>query len=384
VVNSPLAYSPVSEPERYQTMTPRLARGLEVDRSDLSHTRIVTLPDRDLQEGQILVTLDSFSLTSNNVTYGLFGDALNYWKFFPSTEKGWGNIPVWGYATVEESLNDDIEPGERIYGLFPMTSSFLLTPDEVDEYGFVDGAQHRERLPNFYNSYHKVSMDRLYRADYENQQLLFRPLFLTAFMLDDLLASLSFYGVEQIVISSASSKTALALAWLLKQRDIKTVGITSQTRRAFVKNTQTYDTVILYDQVDDQLPMNSSVFLDFSGSPDMVQSIHQSLGEALKASYRVGATHWQVASPKPDQSELSGPEPKFFAATQHGIKLVDELGYDEVQRRVSEKLLEFYEPASRWIKAFRGVGEVAIQECYDRLLLGKTHPSEGYILSFDL
>ena len=363
-------------------MTTGKARALEVDRTDLSHTRIVTCPDRELQEGQILITLDSFSLTSNNVTYGLFGDALNYWKFFPATEKGWGNIPVWGYASVEESLNDGIEPGERIYGLFPMVSSFVLTPDDVDEYGFIDGAEHRESLPNFYNRYYKVSMDRLYRADFENQQLLFRPLFLTAFMLDDLLASLSFHGVDQIVISSASSKTALALAWLLEQRGVNTIGITSQSRRAFVKNTQTYNSVILYENIRSELPWKSSVFLDFSGSPDTVEAVHAHLGDALKASYRVGTTHWQEATPYPDQSQLIGPKPKFFAATQHGVKLVEDLGLDEVQRRVADKLLEFYIPASRWIKSFRGVGDVAIQECYDRLLSGKTHPSEGYILSF--
>lgn len=384
MVMSPLVYAPVSELEEYRPMTSAIACALEVDKSDFRHTRLADLPERELKDGQILVSLESFSLTSNNITYGLYGDKLNYWKFFPATSHGWGNIPVWGFATVEESLNDDIEPGERIYGYFPMASSHILSPDETDDKGFTDGSNHRSRLPQFYNRYVRVSSDRGYKADYENQQLLFRPLFLTAYLLDDLLSTKDFDGVEQVVISSASSKTAMALAWLLRQRNIRVVGLTSRTGRAFAKNSQNFDAVILYDDIEEQLPQRPSIFVDFTGVTATLRRVHNHLGPYLQSSYRAGTTHWENASISPDLSQLPGPVPTFFAATAHGRKLVEEYGEEYVHSRILEKLLEFYEPASRWIKAARGVGTDAIQECYDRLVSGKMLPSEGYILSFGL
>src|SRR4051794_21618346 len=49
-------------------------------------------PDRgSLSEGQVLVAVDHFSLSANNVTYGALGDQLGYWRFYPAAEP-WGRI----------------------------------------------------------------------------------------------------------------------------------------------------------------------------------------------------------------------------------------------------------------------------------------------------
>jgi hypothetical protein len=58
-------------------------------------------------------------LTTNNITYAAFGDALGYWQFFPTGEAGWGHMPVWGFADVAASQAPGIEPGERFFGFFP-------------------------------------------------------------------------------------------------------------------------------------------------------------------------------------------------------------------------------------------------------------------------
>jgi len=47
--------------------------------------------------------VDLFSLTANNVTYGAAGDFLQYWRFYPTGEEGWGRVPVSGLATAVES-----------------------------------------------------------------------------------------------------------------------------------------------------------------------------------------------------------------------------------------------------------------------------------------
>ena len=95
-----------------------MSQSFIVDRSDLRRTRFVddgaaTIP---LSEGQARLRIDSFALTSNNVTYGAFGDAMHYWDFFPTEVAGHGRIPVWGFADVIESKADGVAVGERVYG----------------------------------------------------------------------------------------------------------------------------------------------------------------------------------------------------------------------------------------------------------------------------
>ena len=38
----------------------------------------------DLQPGQIRLTVERFALTTNNITYAVAGDMLDYWGFFPT------------------------------------------------------------------------------------------------------------------------------------------------------------------------------------------------------------------------------------------------------------------------------------------------------------
>jgi hypothetical protein len=86
-----------------------------VNKSHLPESRFVPLrvPTLgELQDGQVLLQIDRFAFTSNNVTYAAFGEAMQYWNFFP-TEKGWGNIPVWGFADVIASKADGVQVGER-------------------------------------------------------------------------------------------------------------------------------------------------------------------------------------------------------------------------------------------------------------------------------
>ena len=41
-------------------------------------------PAQRLAEGAARFRIDGFALTSNNVTYAAFGDAMSYWRFFPA------------------------------------------------------------------------------------------------------------------------------------------------------------------------------------------------------------------------------------------------------------------------------------------------------------
>ena len=62
---------------------------LEVNRDDFHETRTVeTQGEVDtarLEPGQIRLSIERFALTTNNITYAVAGDMLDYWGFFPSS-----------------------------------------------------------------------------------------------------------------------------------------------------------------------------------------------------------------------------------------------------------------------------------------------------------
>ena len=53
-----------------------------------------------LQPGQIRLSVERFALTTNNITYAVAGDMLDYWGFFPvepgADDTRWGRIPAMG------------------------------------------------------------------------------------------------------------------------------------------------------------------------------------------------------------------------------------------------------------------------------------------------
>src|SRR5262245_24819840 len=226
-----------------------------VRRADLRETTLERGPRSDalpLAEGELLLRVDRFALTANNITYAVFGDAMAYWSFFPSRD-GWGRVPVWGFADVERSAHPGLEPGERIYGYLPMSTHLRVRPDRLTPRGFVDGAAHRAKLPPVYNEYTRLAADPGDLAEAEDAQMLFRPLFATSFLIDDFLAESGFFGAREILVSSASSKTSLALAFLLarnRRGSVRVVGLTSARNRSFVERTGCYDEVVPYERIE--------------------------------------------------------------------------------------------------------------------------------------
>src|SRR5262249_21301596 len=153
----------------------------------------------------------------NNITYGVFGDMMSYWGFFPA-EEGWGRVPMWGFAEVERSEAEGVEPGARVYGYLPPSSHLAVTPADADDRGFVAASHHRASLPSAYQRYLASATDPFYREDTEALQMLLRPLFFTSFLIDDQLDDDGLTDRGPILISSASSKTAIGAAFLLAQR----------------------------------------------------------------------------------------------------------------------------------------------------------------------
>jgi hypothetical protein len=86
----------------------------ELNRKDLHDNRIVAGDPPSPHDGEALLRIESFGLTSNNITYAVLGEAMNYWAFFPASDPAWGKLNVWGYAHVEESRHPDLAQGTRV------------------------------------------------------------------------------------------------------------------------------------------------------------------------------------------------------------------------------------------------------------------------------
>jgi len=335
-----------------------------------------------LADGEARLEIGLLALTSNNVTYAKFGDAMGYFDFFPSTEPSEGRVPAWGFADVVESTVEGVEVGERFYGYFPVSSHLVVQPVGIQRDGFTDGAAHRAERAPLYNRYSRTSTDFLHDEAREPQLALLRPLFATAFLIDDHLASESFFGAEQVVLASASSKTAYATAFCLAERgDARVVGLTSPRNRAFVEGLGCYDAVVTYDATD-ALPDGPTAFVDMAGDGAVRRAVHQRYGDALKSSLVIGATHWDAT---PTKEDLPGAAPTFFFAPTLAQDRLERWGPAGFGERLGRAWASFMRPVcdpdAPWLRVESHDGLDAAVEVYRRLLGGKTAPDEGHVVT---
>ena len=350
----------------------------EVRRDDLRTTRVIDgePPAERVGDGQVQLRVDRFGLSANNVTYGAFGDAMSYWSFFPAGEPGWGRVPVWGFGDVVASGVEGIEPGERFYGYFPMSSHHTLRP-RVTGAGFVDDAAHRRELPPVYNDYLRTPPD----AEHLDETLLLRPLFATAFLIAAFLRDAGHAGTGAVVLASASSKTAYGLAFLLaRDGDAgEVIGLTSPGNRDFVESLDVYDRVLAYDEIDRLAGTDQAlVFVDMAGDGAVREAVHRAAGDRLRHSAVVGATHWDKLG-SGGAGELPGPAPEFFFAPTHLQRMTAELGPGEFQRRLGAAWDDFLGQLGAWMEIEHGDGPEALERTWLEFVDGKVDPRRGHV-----
>lgn len=358
---------------------------LLVRKNQLGETRLHTAEATALADGQVRIHVDSFALTSNNITYAAFGDAMNYWQFFPTAEDGWGSIPVWGFGTVVQSLHPGVAVGEKIYGYLPMASEAVLNPARLDSSGFYDGAPHRRELHAVYNQYLRCNTDPFYTASTEAIQALLRPLFITSFLIDDFLADNDFFGAAggAMLLSSASSKTAYGTAFQLAQRPgIEVIGLTSPANLAFCESLGCYSRVLTYDQLEKIALERACIYIDFAGNAKLRHAIHNRFVN-LKYSCAIGGTHvTQLGGGK----DLPGPRATLFFAPAQIKKRSTDWGKEGLGQRLVQAWQAFstrvtQEP-SPWLRVQQHKGEPAVAAAYQQVLGGQGDPRTGHILAF--
>lgn len=353
---------------------------LLVKRDDLRECRVAEGDPPAIEAGQALLRVRSFGMTANNVTYAVFGDAMRYWDFFPAPV-GWGRLPTWGFAEVEHSEAAGVEPGTRLYGYLPSSSHLVVTPARVSEDGFVDGSPHRAKLPSAYHRYLATARDPFHRPDTEAMQMLLRPLFFTSFLIDDQLVDEGLSARGPVVLASASSKTAIAAAFLLAQRgDVELIGLTSARNVAFVERLGIYDRAVAYDAID-VLDREPATFVDFAGDGAVRSAVHEHWGDRLLHSMMVGMTHWEALGAGVGAGELPGPQPSFLFAPDRVTRRAADWGRAGLEGRVADAWHPFCAWAARWLEPIRGAGFDAVRGAYLDVLEGRVDPTRAHVLT---
>ena len=261
----------------------------------------------------------------------------------------------------------------------PMSTELVIEPTRINDHSVTDGAAHRADLPPVYNQYARCATDPGYDPAREAEQMLYRPLFFTSFLIDDYLDDLAFAGTDTVVLASASSKTAFGTAHLLARREgIRVVGLTSPGNVAFVESLGCYDQVVAYDDIG-SLPVGPAMFVDMSGNPAVVRSVHEHYGDDLAVSSAVGLTHWedrQAAAGDPPP----GPRQEMFFAPARVEQRRTDWGPGGLETRLAEVWPGFVEAVSGWVRIDHRTGPEALQAAWAELVDGAASPDEAVVI----
>ena len=358
---------------------------LLVNRNNIREVKFVEVEDvAELQPNHIRCKIDQFAFTANNITYAATGEVLKYWDFFPAP-KGWGKLPVWGFAVVVASAHPDIATGERIYGYWPLATHLTLEADQIRPGRFVDAAPHRQHLNGIYNSYTRTAKAPGFVPELEHLNALLRPLFMTSFLIDDFLYDNDFFGAEVVILSSASSKTAMGTAFQLysnraaRGADIQVIGLTSPRHVAFVEGLGCYDQVVAYDEVTGISAETKAAYIDIAGNGQIRSAVHHHFTDNLVHSSAVGMAHWE----QPAWGKgLPGAPSTFFFAPDQAQKRLKAWGPAQFAEKTGQAAQQFYQLATQSLEIVVRTGPEEIAATYTSMVEGNAAPEQAFILSF--
>ena len=357
-------------------------------KSDLTKSRIINTDLPIIRDGEILLKIESFAFTTNNVTYGVAGDTIGYWKFFPAaqnSDNSWGCIPMWGFAEIVESKNQNLDVGERLFGYFPAADSLVLSPIKISDQSFSDGKEHRKELPPVYNNYLRLNGESNYDPSMDPIRALLFPLHITAFCLCDSLEEDQYLGASQILVVSASSKTAIGLAEGLadSKSSPKVVGLTSVTNSKFVEDLDCYDEVISYDQLDKIDYSQGAVIVDMAGNREILGTLHGKLEGNMFKCLTVGMTHWDNETTAEDAlgQAMLRERTEFFFAPAHIQKRIGDWGHEGYTKKTNLFMTARALQSKNWMQIIEIDGLENFISTYEEVVSGKINPNEGIIVN---
>ena len=350
---------------------------LEFNPQDFRRLLVVneSLPtEQGLAEGAVLLRVQRFGLSSNNLASALSPGLESSWPRMFAATQGQGRLPVWGYAEVVASNRAGYEPGMGFYGYFPMSRFVMLHSGqqtaggcEFDHTFFSGGGS-------------DVSMASVENLSDVDLQILLRPLLSTGFLIAQELMESQFWHTRQIIVTCASSKTAIGLAYFLQDYFLREglsnapqiIGLTAENHLGFVRQNTHFDQALSYEQFRLLDPCDS-VLVDFSGNYRIRGLLHYFLKDRLIHAYGLGSCHWQA----PPTGAQPVPDPEYFSALsfyQQRLQKAERLN-QQFQQRWGGACQAF----NHWLepKLVEGVEEV--RWVYEQMLAGKARPTTGYL-----
>ena len=292
---------------------------------------------------------------------------------------------MWGFAEITHSGIEDLNVGERLFGYFPAAESLILSPVKISTLSFSDGKEHRKDLPPVYNNYVRLNGDQNYDASMDAVRALLFPLHITAFCLCDSLAEDAYLEASQIIVVSASSKTAIGLAQGLDdvKNAPKTIGLTSSGNTEFVKSLGCYDEVISYDELSNLDYSKGSVMVDMAGNREILGTLHKELGDNMLKCLTVGMTHWDNETTAEDAlgQAMLRDRTEFFFAPAHIQKRIGDWGHDGYAEKTNLFMTARALQSKNWMQLKEVHGLENFTSTYEEMVAGKINPSEGIIVN---
>jgi NADPH:quinone reductase-like Zn-dependent oxidoreductase len=234
-------------------------------------------------------------------------------------------------------------------------------------------------LPAAYNQYSRLKALGDHREADHDWWPVYRPLFLTGWLIADQFEDEDDFDAGTVIVSGASSKTALAFAHVMKARGHgpRLVALASPRSAAFTADTGLYDQVVDYGAIDEIEADGKVALVDFAGNPAATRAVHERFGDALAVDMIVGITHWDAER---GGAPLPGPRPIGFFAPGRMKKRSADWGAHGLRRQSEEAWLDFMPTAKRLTAIDRRAGAEAALAAYRDAVAGKVDPRIGLLI----
>ena len=205
---------------------------------------------------------------------------------------------------------------------------------------------------------------------------------MTSWLVEDFLVTNSLFDAQVCLITSASSKTSIALGHSVKQRGkLRSIGITSASNIAFCQSLGCYDSVISYQDIADLDAAQAAVVVDMAGNAKVISELHHHYADNMKHSCRIGATHHSEMG---SVDGLPGAIPQFFFAPSHVRARSAELGAEQLMQLLGTDYASFRRFCDSWMKVVPSYGAQATDDTYQAVLAGRADPVAGQVVSLSV